>query len=83
MKRVPLVLHKSETEIAQYRISHDKGTGGGQSVIQRYENTSDIGEKEHVPFSCKISRCENLRSRGAYLLRNLFYKNVAFIRQSN
>jgi len=35
-------LHRGETGIAQYRISHNKRIEKGQSVPQRYENTSDI-----------------------------------------
>lgn len=62
-EKVPFVSHRSETEIAQYRISHDKGIGGDQSVIQRYENTSDIEEKENMLFfSCKILLCKNFKT---------------------
>lgn len=70
-EKVPFVPHRSETEIAQYRISHDKGTGKDQSVVQRYENTSDIEEKEHVFFLQNFT-LQKFKSSRSFLI-NLFY----------
>lgn len=62
MKSVPLIPHRGETEIAQYRISYNKGIGGGQSVPQA--SGMKIQATSNEFFSCRISHCARLKVHG-------------------